>query len=390
MPHYTIMDQHTEKHPLNAQQLLIALSERAATDHNVEGGRARALQETLEELAAATPTGLGGWAVITYLRLAVSAPPTSGSIGSYAGRVATLADLHGYALDLTIELKSGMLREVPLDLPGALALSDAWIEHVTPGPGCAGEPRHLAMLETFRRERRALVSLQGTSATTRRRSSWVEYDHGQFDTTAAAEEHLCGRPIAIVRDPRKGEETGGQWTVYYWAICDSDGRRIGSAWYDTETRHLLTDCDLPPRPRDRRPSARVDAQRVLDAWACAAGACTTTLPCAHLGDAPAKLRRVGVPAKIRGASVYRILDAYGAEIGAARHEDGRLTIHGPAWPGRRRRRNGAPSKRHTVTRDLAVWRRLLELLGAPLRRGETPGDALARLEKTERFQRLVK
>jgi len=103
------------------------------------------------------------------------------------------------------------------------------------------------------------------------------------------------------------------------------------------------------------------------------------------------LRRVARPVTIHTTGWYLLCDKRtGIRIGAAHWSEGTLTIYGPLWPGRRRAPNGEARELEHVARPRRIWAALLALLGETLQDDETPGDALFRVEKTERFQRLVK
>lgn len=118
----------------------------------------------------------------------------------------------------------------------------------------------------------------------------------------------------------------------------------------------------------------------------------TVRACSRQSRAPEVLRQVARPIVVSGTGWYLLVDKQtGEHIGGAHWADGRLTIYGPPWPGRRRAPNGAElEKPLAVKRPRSVWAALLALLGTELQADESPGDALSRLEKTERFQRLVK
>lgn len=117
----------------------------------------------------------------------------------------------------------------------------------------------------------------------------------------------------------------------------------------------------------------------------------TDRPCSTQSRAPETLRRVARPVAIRGTGWYLLCDKLtGIRIGAAHWAEGTLTIYGPPWPGRRRAPNGEAEDLEHVARPRRVWVALLALLGESLAADEAPGVALARVEKTEQFQRLVK
>lgn len=125
--------------------------------------------------------------------------------------------------------------------------------------------------------------------------------------------------------------------------------------------------------------------------ACEPGVYATTRPCAQQNRAPAMLRTVARPVTIRNTGWYLLLDKVtGERIGSAYWTDGMLCIYGPPWPGRRRSANGLREKTYQVKRTRAAWARVIRALGGELRDDESPGEGLARVEKTEQFRGVVK
>lgn len=121
----------------------------------------RAFAAHCEELAAATPD-VSADALLTYLLLAGARHPTHGSLRDYVARRHELAAMCYVVLDLL----GHTAESAALDLEGALRISAAWIEHVTPAPGAEDDPafepdpRVADLRLVYQRERAALSACQ--------------------------------------------------------------------------------------------------------------------------------------------------------------------------------------------------------------------------------------